>query len=376
MVRFRFFRGSTKERRSNVNPIDEREYNPLEGHEKYQRVSNLNSGTFGFVLKAIDCTTKQPVAIKLLPRGSRIHNAVEREILNHKSLTHPHVIQFKEVFLNDKYLAIVMEYANQGDLFRFIQTQGRMREDLARWIFQQLIFGLDYCHRRGIANRDIKLENILLQSGARRPLVKLCDFGYSKHEEWDSAPKSRVGTPDYMSPEILHSRGGYDAKKADLWSCGVVLYVIVTGQYPFSRKEDERLTVDAQHHLVLQRVLEARYHLPPFLTNDCKNLMQRLLDPNPDTRISIPEIIKHPWHKIGLPPEAENMNDVYLTVVRRSVQADECIRTMVKTATNIPGKELVSDQIIDWAMGEEDYFNADSSKESIDEDRLNTTHST
>lgn len=246
-----------------------------------------------------------------------------------------------------------------------------MREDLARWIFQQLIFGLDYCHRKGIANRDIKLENILLQSGARRPLVKLCDFGYSKHEEWDSAPKSTVGTPDYMSPEILQARDGvYNGKKADLWSCGVVLYVMVTGQYPFSRTEDAKLPAEAQHCLVLNRVLEARYHLPPFLTKECAELLTRLLDPNPETRISIPEIIRHPWHKIGLPPEAENMNDVYLTAPHGTAQADESIRMMVKTALSLPGKELVPDQVIDWAMEEEDYLNIDSSKESMDVNSL------
>lgn len=144
-----------------------------------------------------------------------------------------------------------------------------MREDVARWIFQQLIFGLDYCHRKGVANRDIKLENVLLQSGARRPLVKLCDFGYSKHEDLDSAPtwaslflvgflmdnsRSHVGTPDYMSPEIFKSGGGsYDAKKADLWSCGVVLYVMVVGKYPFSQKEDAELRIEEQHKLVKTR---------------------------------------------------------------------------------------------------------------------------
>lgn len=114
--------GSNKERSSAKNEKDQRDQDPLVEHERYHCVENLNSGTFGCVLKAIDQTTQKPVAIKLLPRGERIHGGVEREILNHKVLRHPHVIQFKEVFLNDKYLAIVMEYANQGDLFHFVQV--------------------------------------------------------------------------------------------------------------------------------------------------------------------------------------------------------------------------------------------------------------
>lgn len=96
---------------------------PLQGHSKYERVEEVNSGSFGLVLKASDKTQKTPVAIKLLPRGPQIHNGVEREILNHKSLKHPHVIQFKEVFLTEKYLAIAMEYADQGDLFRYVRVR-------------------------------------------------------------------------------------------------------------------------------------------------------------------------------------------------------------------------------------------------------------
>lgn len=145
------------------------------------------------------------VAVKFLPRGKTIRQYVIREILNHRSLRHPHVVQFYEVFLTNDYLAIVMEYADQGDLFAFVQVfrsqkmnemkgfvrfqaRTRLNEETARWFFQQLIFGLDYCHRKGVANRDIKLENVLLAKGNKMPLVKLCDFGYSKHEDWDSAP--------------------------------------------------------------------------------------------------------------------------------------------------------------------------------------------
>eukprot|EP00210_Caulerpa_lentillifera_P004255 g4059.t1 len=389
MGRFRFFRGSTQTashgQKANSTTVED----PLHGHEKYSRLSDLNSGTFGFVLKALDKITKQTVAIKLLPRGSSIHNGVEREILNHRALQHPHVIQFKEVFLTEKYLAIVMEYADREDLFRFVKDQGRLREDLARWMFQQIIFGVDYCHRRGVANRDIKLENVLLKSGARRPLVKLCDFGYSKHEDWDSAPKSRVGTPDYMSPEIFHSKNGaYDGKKADLWSCGVVLYTMVVGQYPFSRKEDQNLPAELQHQVVLQRVVKGNYSLPGYLSEECTDLIQRLLDPDPQTRITIPEIIHHSWHRIGLPAEAEHMNDVYLSASRVNGQCEEAIRSMVSKAmnknnnnnnNNSSSKELVSDQMIDWAMGEEEeeeeqFITGHSGKKLVEEFNAQNTN--
>lgn len=339
MGRFRFFRSlsgaSGNKKEKTKTPEEPLIDDPLKGHAKYTRVMDINSGTFGFVVKAAEKESGSHVAIKFLPRGRKIGSNVEREILNHKALRHPHVVQFKEVFFTDKYLAIAMEYADQGDLFHYVRANGRLREDVARWIFQQLIFGLDYCHRKGVANRDIKLENILLQSGSRRPLVKLCDFGYSKHEDLDSIATSRVGTPDYMSPEILRSRGGaYDAKLADLWSCGVVLYVMVVGKYPFSHKEDAEFRVEEQHRLVLNRILELKYTLPAFLSASCADLVRRLLDPNPDTRITIPDIIQHPWHKVGLPPSASKMNDVYLQVTPENSQSDEDIKSIVSAATN------------------------------------------
>jgi len=326
---------------------------PLKGHAKYERLLDINSGTFGFVVKALEKETGQHVAIKFLPRGRKINSDVGREILNHKALRHPHVVQFKEVFFTEKYLAIAMEYADQGDLFHYVRDNGRLREDVARWIFQQLIFGLDYCHRKGVASRDIKLENILLKSGSRRPLVKLCDFGYSKHEELDSIATSRVGTPDYMSPEILRSRGGaYDAKRADLWSCGVVLFVMVVGKYPFSSKEDAEFRVEEQHRLVLNRILELKYSIPPFLSAPCADLVQRLLDPNPDTRITIPDIIQHPWHKIGLPPTASNMNDVYMQVTPETSQSDEDIKSVVSTAMK---RTDTDDEIISQAIANDGF---------------------
>jgi serine/threonine-protein kinase SRK2 len=98
---------------------------------------------------------------------------VEAEIVNHSLMRHPHVIQFKEVFLSHRFICIAMEYATGGSLFQYVQRQGRLKEAVARWFFQQLVVGVDYCHRKGVANRDIKLENTLLQvgGGATRPAL-------------------------------------------------------------------------------------------------------------------------------------------------------------------------------------------------------------
>lgn len=136
---------------------------PLQEANRYVKVADLSSGSFGFVQLARHTETNELVAIKFIERGDRVNRYVEAEILNHRMLRHPHVIEFKEVFLTSEYICIVMEYASGGSLFTYVQRAVRLKEAAARWFFQQLIIGLDYCHRRGVVNRDIKLENTLLQ---------------------------------------------------------------------------------------------------------------------------------------------------------------------------------------------------------------------
>ena len=132
--------------------------------------------------------------MQFMQRGDKITKYIEYEILNHRVLRHPLVIQFKEAFLTKDHICIVMEYANGGTMFSYVSEAGRLREADAQWFFQQLILGIDYCHRKGIVNRDIKLENLLLMKVPnQRPCIKLCDFGYSKHDS-GGAPETKVGT--------------------------------------------------------------------------------------------------------------------------------------------------------------------------------------
>ena len=106
-----------------------------------------------------------------------------------------------QVFLTENYLGIAMEYANGGDSFEYVRKKGGLHENEARWFFQQLIVALDYCHRKGVINRDVKLENTLIH-WARKPLLKICDFGYSKDMKYQSAPASRVGTPACLARRV------------------------------------------------------------------------------------------------------------------------------------------------------------------------------
>jgi len=280
---------------------------PLERHNKYEKVRDINSGTFGFVQLARNRHTGELLAVKFLERGDKISRYVEREILNHRCLHHPHIVRFKEVFLTQEYLAIAMEFGAGGDMFEYVVNKNGLREDEARWFFQQLIVGMDYCHNMGVVNRDIKLENTLLDASPK-PLLKICDFGYSKHELMHSQPKSKVGTPGYIAPEVILNKR-YDGKIADIWSCGVMLYVMLVGAYPFERQDDKNNPNKLQK--MITRILKVEYSIPPYvkISDECRDMMQRILVAEPDKRITVQQIKQHPWFLKDLPPGVAEMND-------------------------------------------------------------------
>ncbi|KAE9596639.1 hypothetical protein Lal_00007664 [Lupinus albus] len=258
--------------------------------DRYDFVRDIGSGNFGVARLMRDKHTKELVAVKYIQRGDKIDENVKREIINHSSLRHPNIVRFKEVILTPTHLAIVMEYASGGELFERISNAGRFTEDEARYFFQQLISGVSYCHAMQVCHRDLKLENTLLD-GSSEPRLKICDFGYSKSSVLHSQPKSTVGTPAYIAPEVLLKQE-YDGKIADVWSCGVTLYVMLVGTYPFedpSEPKDYRKTI--------QRVLSVQYSIPDFVhvSPECRHLISRIFVFDPAERITIPEILKNEW---------------------------------------------------------------------------------
>ncbi|KAF3609906.1 hypothetical protein DY000_02044956 [Brassica cretica] len=173
-----------------------------------------------------------------------------------------------------------------------------LRKKIARYFFQQLISGVSYCHAMQICHRDLKLENTLLD-GSPAPRLKICDFGYSKSSLLHSRPKSTVGTPAYIAPEVL-SRREYDGKMADVWSCGVTLYVMLVGAYPFEDQEDPK-----NFRKTIQKIMAVQYKIPDYvhISQDCKHLLSRIFVANSLKRITIAEIKKHPWFTKNLPRE-------------------------------------------------------------------------
>ncbi|TVU16700.1 hypothetical protein EJB05_40275 [Eragrostis curvula] len=290
--------------------------------DKYEPVREIGAGNFGVAKLMRNKETRELVAMKFMERGNRgaddfrehvsyvqIDENVFREIVNHRSLRHPNIIRFKEVVLTPTHLAIVMEYAAGGELFERICEAGRFHEDEARYFFQQLVCGVSYCHAMQICHRDLKLENTLLD-GSPAPRLKICDFGYSKSSVLHSRPKSTVGTPAYIAPEVL-SRREYDGKHADVWSCGVTLYVMLVGAYPFEDPKDPknfRKTISRFTETIanaMQRIMSVQYKIPEYVhvSQNCRHLLSRIFVANPYKRITMSEIKSHPWFLKNLPRE-------------------------------------------------------------------------
>ncbi|XP_047341551.1 serine/threonine-protein kinase SAPK2-like [Impatiens glandulifera] len=295
--------------------------------DRYEVVKDLGAGNFGVAKLVRDKWSNELLAIKFIERGSKIDEHVQREIVNHRSLKHPNIVRFKEVLLTPTHLAIVMEYASGGELFERICNSGRFNEDEARFFFQQLISGVSYCHLMEICHRDLKLENTLLD-GSGAPRVKICDFGYSKSSVFHSQPKSRVGTPAYIAPEVF-AKKEYDGKIADVWSCGVTLYVMVIGAYPF---EDPANPKNFGH--TIARILNVQYSIPDYVrvSIECRHLLSRIFVADPEKRITIAEIKKHPWFLKNLPIELWENGSFAKKEVNNPPQSLEEVLTIIEEA--------------------------------------------
>ncbi|XP_047180049.1 serine/threonine-protein kinase SAPK2-like [Vigna umbellata] len=302
--------------------------------ERYEILKDIGSGNFAVAKLVRENRTNELFAVKFIERGQKIDEHVQREIMNHRSLKHPNIIRFKEVLLTPTHLAIVMEYASGGELFERICNAGRFSEDEARFFFQQLISGVSYCHSMQICHRDLKLENTLLD-GSTAPRLKICDFGYSKSSVLHSQPKSTVGTPAYIAPEVL-TRKEYDGKIADVWSCGVTLYVMLVGAYPFEDPADPR-----NFKKTIGKILSVQYSVPDYVrvSMECRHLLSQIFVASPEKRITIPEIKNHPWFLRNLPIELMETGSWQVNDVNNPSQSVEEVLSIVQEARkslNVP----------------------------------------
>lgn len=323
-----------------------------QGRSRYHEVRELQRGSSGVVHLAMDIATLKRVAIKLVPR-EKVDLGTAREIASMRQcMMHPHVAQFRETFRTRAGLAIVMEYASGGDLREYVEqwdgptatpTSG-LPETQARWFFQQLALAVEYCHGLGIAHRDIKLENALLDRSGPRAILKLCDFGYaSRNQACPSDPvncRRAVGTPEYMAPELLSGKSApYDGKQADIWSMGVLLFVMLAGAFPFWREEDDNMVGDASDSLsrlrcMMSRILSGDYEVPAFLSPSCTALLRGMLTVDPSQRFTMRQVLASEWFQKDLPTDCFAVNQQLLATPaqRRTAycrQSEKDIMTVV-----------------------------------------------
>lgn len=312
----------------------------------YEIGKEIGSGAFGTVNIGEDRTTGEKVAVKCISKcriqRSNMGSQVKKEITTMKKLDHPNIVRIKEVLMSNSHLYLVLEYAGGGELFTKIASQGKLSENVAKRYFKQVMEAVKFCHLQYICHRDIKPENILLDSNDN---VKIADFGFAsimepeKGSDFDltdndspgklasidenactaeplddfipdrnqSPPKmnkfrnlpskimqkmsTMCGTTQYMAPEIV-SRDSYRGDKADIWSCGVVLFVLVSGYLPFDSNDTG---------VVIQKIQHGRFETPSFISDLTRDIIQKLLTPNPLTRPGARTVLDHQWFQDTVP---------------------------------------------------------------------------
>ncbi|XP_044497064.1 CBL-interacting serine/threonine-protein kinase 12 [Mangifera indica] len=274
--------------RSNSTPI--KEQSPLLG--RYEVGKLLGHGTFAKVYHARNIKSGESVAIKVIDKEKILKSGlvahIKREISILRRVRHPNIVQLFEVMATKSKIYFVMEYVRGGELFNKV-AKGRLKEDLARKYFQQLISAVGFCHARGVYHRDLKPENLLLDENGD---LKVSDFGLSAVSDQirqDGLFHTFCGTPAYVAPEVL-ARKGYDAAKVDIWSCGVILFVLMAGYLPF---HDQNIMA------MYKKIYKGEFRCPRWFSPELTRLLSRLLDTNPETRITIPEIMEFRWFKRG-----------------------------------------------------------------------------
>ncbi|PSS07943.1 SNF1-related protein kinase catalytic subunit alpha like [Actinidia chinensis var. chinensis] len=258
----------------------------------YRLGKTLGHGSFGKVKIAEHLLTGYKVAIKILNRrkmkSPEMEEKVRREIKICRLFVHPHIIRLYEVIETTADIFVVMEYVKSGELFDYIVEKGRLQEDEVRNFFQQIISGVEYCHRNMVVHRDLKPENLLLDS---RGNVKIADFGLSNVMLDGHFLKTSCGSPNYAAPEVVSGKL-YAGPEIDVWSCGVILYALLCGTLPF---DDENIPN------LFKKIKGGIYTLPSHLSPGARNLIPRMLVVDPMKRITIPEIRRHYWFKTRLP---------------------------------------------------------------------------
>ncbi|OJD10952.1 CAMK/CAMKL/AMPK protein kinase [Emergomyces pasteurianus Ep9510] len=259
--------------------------------DQYTTVKILGEGSFGKVKLAVHQASGRQVALKIIPRRKLLSRdmvgRVDREIQYLQFLRHPHIIKLYTVIATKTDIVMVLEYAER-ELFDYLVKRGRCSDEEARKFFQQIICAVEYCHRHKIVHRDLKPENLLID---RDRNVKIADFGLSNIMTDGNFLKTSCGSPNYAAPEVISGKL-YAGPEVDVWSCGVILYVLLVGKLPF---DDDYIPA------LFKKIAAGNFHMPSYISTGAARLIRAMLQVHPVQRITIPEIRQDPWFLKNLP---------------------------------------------------------------------------
>ncbi|XP_072991876.1 putative CBL-interacting protein kinase 27 [Typha latifolia] len=271
-------------------------------HGRYQLGRLLGCGNFAKVYVARDLRTNEDVAMKVVSKEMVVRLGIAdnmtREISAMKRVAaHPNIVHLHEVMATKSKIYLVMDLVGGGDLLSKLGSRGHLTEDSARRYFSQLISAVAFCHSCGVYHRDLKPENLLIDDAGD---LKLADFGLSALAEpvrpdGGALLRTSCGTPAYVAPEMLEpeivAKKGYDGAKADLWSCGVILFVLLAGFLPF---RGDNLAA------MYKKIQRGEFECPPWFSSGARRVITKLLDPNPGTRITVEKLVEMTWFKKSL----------------------------------------------------------------------------
>ncbi|CAH1118557.1 unnamed protein product [Phaedon cochleariae] len=287
----------------------------------YELEKTIGKGNFAVVKLATHIVTRTKVAIKIIDKtvlDEENLTKIFRETAILKKLRHPHVTRLYQLMETNQTIYMVTEYASKGEIFDHLVAQGRMSEGEAKRIFSQIVSAVNYCHSQGVVHRDLKAENLLLDHNLN---IKLADFGFSNQFTEGCLLSTFCGSPPYAAPELFQGLK-YDGPKADIWSIGVVLYVLVCGSLPFDGP-----TLNALRNVVI----EGKFRIPYFMSQECEHLIRHMLVVDPEKRLTIAQIVRHRWLSEAPPVDAGPEKDLQLnrTVIDHMLQLPNLNQNMI-----------------------------------------------
>ena len=250
----------------------------------------IGEGRFSIVKLGIHSLTKEPVAIKILDKTKiatlEDKERINREIKIMKKINHFNITKLYSVIETKYIIYLVQEYVQGKELNDYLYTKGKLSEIEACKFFHQIISGLSYLHHCGIVHRDFKPENILLTNDDK--ILKIIDFGLGNTYEKGQLLKTGCGSPCYIPPEMIKEMG-YNGEETDIWSAGIILYLMLCGTLPFYEEDNQ---------LLYQKIIKGEYTIPKYLSEEAKDIIKQILEVDPKKRINFEKIKKHPWFNI------------------------------------------------------------------------------